>query len=115
MQIIHFYKENNRKSPIEIFLDSLYTKDALKVTWVLNLIEEHEIIPKIYLKKLVGTEDIWEIRVQSGSNAFRLLCFRYKGKFIILTNGFKKKSQKTPKKEISLAEKRKYDWIRRNQ
>jgi len=41
------------------------------------------------------------------------MCFRFKNKFIVLTNGFQKKSQKTPRNEILLAEKRKADWLRR--
>ena len=90
------------------------TKDAQKVTWVLTLVEEQNIVPKTYYKKLVNTNDIWEVRAQSANNAYRLLCFQYKNKIIVLTNGFQKKTQKTPKSEIQLAEKRKEDWLRRN-
>ena len=111
---IKFYKDQNGKSPIEDFLNDLNSKQALKVTWVLNLIEEHDNIPKSYLKKLKNTNNIWEVRVQSGNNAYRLMCFKYMGNLIILTNGFHKKTQKTPRKEILLAEKRKADWLRRN-
>ncbi|MBP3192714.1 type II toxin-antitoxin system RelE/ParE family toxin [Natronogracilivirgula saccharolytica] len=56
---------------------------------------------------------MWEVRIQSGSNIFRLLGFWYKGKIIILTNGFTKKSQKTPKNEILIAEQRKTDFLSR--
>ncbi len=61
----------------------------------MQLIEEIEKVPEIYLKKLNGTDNIWEIRIQASSNNF------------IATNGFCKKSQKTPPSEIVLAEKRK--------
>jgi phage-related protein len=115
MNIIKFYKNIDGDSPVEEFLDNLSTKDALKVTWVLKLVEETKIIPKTYFKKLIDTDEIWEIRINSRSNAFRLLCFRNKGNIIILTNGFKKKTEKTPKNEIKLAEKRRFDWIRRNE
>ncbi len=71
------------------------------------------IIPKEYLKKLVNTDDIWEVRVQSGNNIFRILCFFDKGNIIVLTNGFTKKTQKTPKNEIKLAEKRKQEYLTR--
>ena len=111
---IKFYKDENGRSPIEDFLDKLNSKQTLKITWVLNLIEDHENIPKTYLKKLTNTDDIWEIRIQSGNNAYRLMCFKFRRKIIVLTNGFHKKTQKTPKNEILLAEKRKADWLRRN-
>ena len=114
MHEINFYKDEQGKSPVEEFLDELKSKDAQKVVWVLQLIEQHDIIPKTYFKKLVNTDDIWEVRAQSGNNIYRLLCFVEGQSVIILTNGFQKKTQKTPKNEIQLAEKRKMDWIRRN-
>jgi len=111
---ILFYKDENGKSPINAFLDTLNSKHALKVTWVLNLIEEHDQIPKTYFKKMVNTDDIWEVRAQSGNDIYRLLCFKSNNRIIVLTNGFQKKTQKTPRNEITLAEKRKKDWLRRN-
>jgi phage-related protein len=62
---------------------------------------------------LVNTEDIWEIRVSVGKNIFRLLGFMQEGRLIILTNSFQKKTQKIPRKEIKLAEKRKKDYLSR--
>ncbi len=90
-------------------------KQAKKVAWVLRLVRDLNFVPKEYLKKLVDTNDIWEIRVQSGSNIFRILCFFDKGNLIVLTNGFAKKTQKTPVKEIELAEKRKQEYLIRNE
>jgi len=92
----------------------LTDKQARKVAWVLRLVRDLNFVPKEYFKKLVNTNDIWEIRIQSGNNIFRLLCFFDKGNVIILTNGFAKKSQKIPIKEIDLAEKRKQEYLRRN-
>ena len=114
MHEVNFYTDEMGKSPVEEFLDELSSKDAQKIVWVLQLIEQHDIIPKIYFKKLVNTDDIWEVRAQSGNNIFRLLCFVEGKNVIVLTNGFQKKTQKTPKSEIILAEKRKGDWLRRN-
>jgi phage-related protein len=111
MREIHFYKTPSGESPIEEFLDSLTSKQAQKVTWVMQLIEEIEQVPTTYLKKLVNTDDIWEIRAQQGNNIFRLLGFFDGGKLIVLTNGFQKKTQKTPKAEIVLAEERKKDYL----
>ena len=70
------------------FLDTLDSKQAQKVAWVMQVVEDLEQVPTTYLKKLINTEGIWEIRVQMGSNIFRLLGFFDDGNFIVLTNGF---------------------------
>jgi len=66
-----FYRLPNGKSPIEEFLDSLNGKQAQKVLWVLRLIEDLPVVPIQYFKKLTGAQ-IWEVRVQSGNDIFRL-------------------------------------------
>jgi phage-related protein len=110
---IKFYKLPNGQSPVEKFLDILTDKQAKKVTWVLNLIETMEMVSAQYFKKLVSTDDIWEIRVQFGSDDYRLLGFFDGGALVILTNGFPKKSLQTPAQEIALAEHRKNDYFAR--
>ena len=114
MRVIHFYRTISGKCPVEEFLDTLSDKQVEKVLWVLRIIRDVDFVPKEYLKKLVNTDDIWEIRVKSGSNIFRILGFFHKNKIIILTNGFMKKTQKTPSKEIKLAQERKKDYLERN-
>jgi phage-related protein len=101
-----FYRTINGECPVEEFLDQLTAKEATKVTWVLRLIESLPIVPRQYFKKLVGTKDIWEVRIDSGRNTFRILGFIDDGSFVVLTNGFAKKSQKVPSSEIELAENR---------
>lgn len=114
MREIIFYRTKSDECPVEDFLDTLDGKQAQKVAWVMQVVEELEQIPTTYLKKLVNTNDIWEIRVQMGSNIFRFLGFFNQGNFIVLTNGFQKKTQKTPKSEILLSEQRKQDYLERN-
>lgn len=113
MRTVVFYRTVTGVSPVKEFLDSLSGKQAQKVAWVLQLIEELPTIPGQYFKKLVGTDDIWEVRIQFGSDIFRLLGFFNDGHLIILTNGFAKKTQKTPLSEIQLAERRKKDYLSR--
>ncbi|MBI5215275.1 MAG: type II toxin-antitoxin system RelE/ParE family toxin [Ignavibacteriae bacterium] len=113
MREIVFYKTRSGNSPVREFLDELPGKIAQKVTWVLSLIEELDSVPKQYLKKLIGTDDIWEVRVQSGNDVLRLLGFFDGGRFVVLTNGFIKKSQKVPLEEIRLAERRKQEYVTR--
>jgi phage-related protein len=66
-----------------------------RITWTLKLIEEIKSVPETYLKHLSGTDGLYEIRVQSGNDIFRIFCFFDEGKLIVLMNGFQKKTQKT--------------------
>ena len=113
MREIKFYRTPSGSSPIEEFLDSLGAKQAQKVTWVLNLIEELDVVPKQYFKKLSGTDDIWEVRVIQSGEIFRLLGFWEGSNFIVLVHAFKKKSQKVKRSDINLAERRKRDYLAR--
>jgi phage-related protein len=113
IKTVNFYTTEEGKTPVIEFLNSLTAKQAQKVAWVLQLVEELDVIPTSYLKKLVNTEDIWEVRVQAGNNIFRLLGFFDGDNLVILDHGFQKKTQKTPTKEIKLAEKRRKDYLRR--
>lgn len=113
MRDIRFYRTESGTSPVEEFLDSLTGKQAQKVAWVLQLIEELDTVSVQYFKKLVNTDDIWEVRVQTGNNIFRLLGFLEEDQLIVLNHGFQKKTQRTPKKEIQLAEVRKKGYFKR--
>ena len=113
MKTIKFYRTKTGKCPVEEHLDTLTDGQVSKIAWVLKLIREIDIVPTKYFKKLVNTEGIWEVRVNFGSNTFRILGFIHSGELIVLTNSFQKKTQKTPPNEIKLAEKRKKDYLTR--
>jgi phage-related protein len=113
MKFIKFYTTKSGKCPVKDHLDTLSDNQVTKIAWVLKLIRELDQIPSKYFKKLVNTDDIWEVRVDVGKNTFRLLGFLQGRELIILTNSFQKKSQKTPMNEIKLAEKRKKDFLSR--
>ena len=113
MREIIFYRTSTGKCPVEDFLDTLNNKQVVKALWVLRLVKELDFVPKEYFNKLVNTDNIWEIRVKYGNNIFRILGFIDSNNIIVLTNGFVKKSQKTQKKEIVLAEQRKKDYLER--
>ena len=110
---IQFYRTESGACPVEEFLDGLNARQAQKVLWVLRAVRELPQVPKQYLKKLEGTVDLWEVRAEFGGDAFRLLGFWDSGRLVILTNGFAKKTQKTPEREIALAEQRKRDHLSR--
>ena len=114
MREIHFYKTASGNCQVEEFLESLSAKQAKKVTWVLSLIEELPSIPGKYFKKLVNTDDIWEVRISYGGEIFRLLGFFDGSQLIILNHAFHKKTQKIPRNAIQVAERRKQDYFNRS-
>jgi phage-related protein len=81
-----------------------------KIIWTFDLIEDLQRVPETYLKHIENTEGLFEIRIQSGSDIFRIFCFFDKGKLVVLANGFQKKTQKTPKQEIEMALKIKEEY-----
>jgi phage-related protein len=113
MRKILFYETTSGQKPIEKFLDQLSSKQAQKVTWVLKLIEELDRVPSTYFKKLINTDELWEVRAAVGSNIFRLIGFFDGSDFIVLAHAFQKKTQKTPKQAIKTAEERRKDYFRR--
>jgi phage-related protein len=108
-----FYMTETGKRPVEEYLDSLASKDAQKILWVLKLIEELERVPSQYFKKLAGSDEIWECRVRTRSKAIRIFGFITNGDTLVLTNGYAKKSQRTDAREIKLAEKYRRDYLLR--
>ncbi|MBI3162142.1 MAG: type II toxin-antitoxin system RelE/ParE family toxin [Chloroflexi bacterium] len=113
MRTIEFYRTRTGHCPVQEFLDSLTGKQAQKALWVLKLVEELNMVPRQYFKKLEDTEDIWEVRVQFGGDIFRLLGFFEHGALLILVSGFAKKTRKTPPQEIAFALQRKADHLSR--
>lgn len=114
MERIVFYKTEAGRCPVQEHLDTLSDKQATKIAWVLKLVRETDPVPTNYFKKLVNTNDIWEVRVDFGRDTFRLLGFLNGRDWVILTNSFQKKTQKTPSQEIKLAERRKIEFLNRS-
>lgn len=98
------------KDYFEKFFLKQSAKVKAKILWTIELIEELERIPEIYLKHIENTDGLYEIRVKLASNIYRIFCFFDKGKLIILTTGFQKKTKKTPQKEIKQALKIKEEY-----
>ena len=105
IRIVFFHKEYFNE-----FYNQQKQKVKDKIIWTLKLIETIQNVPNDYLKHLEGTDGLYEIRVQFGSDIFRIFCFFDGGKLIVLANGFQKKTQKTPKSEIVKALKIKKEY-----
>jgi len=113
MRKIRFYATASGRCPVQEHLDALPDRAVQKIAWVLRVVRDLECVPVNYLKKLINTDDLWEIRIDVGHNTFRLLGFFDGRNLIVLTNSFQKKTQQTPIAEIRLAEKRKADYLQR--
>ncbi len=99
IRIVYFYK-----SYFKDFLNGLKNPKAKeKIFYVLRIIETTQRVSIDYLKHIEGTNGLYEIRIQSGSDIYRVFCFFDAGRLIVVANGFQKKSQKTQKKEIDRA------------
>lgn len=85
-----------------------------KIEWTLKLLQTIDRLPKKYFDHLTNTNGLFEIRVEVGSNIFRIFSFFDKGNLIVLGNGFQKKTQKTPKGEIEKALKIKAEYESEN-
>ena len=66
----------------------------------MQLIRVTRQVPEKYFKHIEGTKGLYEVRVEVGSNIYRIFSFFDKGNLVVLGNGFQKKTQKTPKQEI---------------
>lgn len=110
---VDFYRTEENIAPVEEFLKQLDIKMRAKALQELKILEEFGSELREPYSKLVQ-DGIFELRIKQSSNISRIFYFFRSGNKIILTNGFIKKTQKTPKKEIEKAIKYKEDFERRN-
>jgi len=87
-----------------VFFNKLKPEVRKKFNWTLKLIATQKRVPTKFFRHIEGTTEIYEVRVEVGSDIYRVFSFFDKGQLVILVNGFQKKTQKTPRKEIELAE-----------
>ena len=76
-----------------------------KIVYVLRIVRQVEHIPKKFFDHMIDSVGLFEIRIEFGSNIFRIFCCFDEGNIVVLFNGFQKKTQKTPKEQIELAKK----------
>ncbi len=106
------YEKENGEIPVEDFLNSLEVKMRAKMFGMIGLLQEKgNLLREPYSKHL--DDGIFELRCVVGSNITRVLYFFYYQGQIVLTNGFVKKTQKTPQEELNLAKRRRSDFIER--
>jgi phage-related protein len=98
----------------EYFIDfykKLDTNIKAKIQYVFELIKQVEKVPSKFLSPMTGYDGLFEIRVEYQSNIYRIFCCFDEGRLVVLFNGFQKKTQKTPKKEIEKAMRLKNEYF----
>lgn len=85
------------------FKRTLSRNTLSKIYQVFIYIMTLEQVPEKYLKALANVKGLYEVRVEEGGNIYRIFCCMDEGNLVILFNGFQKKTQKTPLKEIERA------------
>lgn len=116
MYEIEFYDTDDGRCPVQEFLDSLNPKLLAKTLRTIDLLEINGPQLREPYSKLLEN-GIFELRAKQGSDITRVLFFFVIGQKIVLTNGFVKKTVRTPKSEIDIAKKYKadYEWRYRNE
>ena len=109
---VEFYEKEDGDIPVEKFLNSLDIKMRNKILMILNVLQERgNQLREPYSKHL--EDGIFEVRGKVGNDISRVLYFFYYNGKIIMTNGFIKKTQKTPKSEIELGKKYRKEYLER--
>lgn len=109
---VDYYKKEDGSCPVREFLDSLDKKMRAKLLRTIMLLEENG--SELRAPHSKALEDgIFELRAQQGSDISRMLYFFIIGHKIIITNGFVKKTQKTPQSEMNLAKKYRTEYLKR--
>lgn len=109
---VDFYEKLNGTRPAQEFIMTLEPAMRAKTLWVIQMLEQNGNALREPYTKSIGN-GIFEVRAKVGSDITRVLYFFVVGQKIILTNGFVKKTQKTPKNQIALAEKYRDDYMSR--
>ena len=109
---LEFYETPSGACPAKDFIRKMSAKGKAKFLQISGLLEESG--PELRLPYSRHLEDgIFEIRIIVGNDSSRILYFFMEGQKIIFTNGFSKKTQKTPRKEIKIAIRYRADYLKR--
>ena len=113
---IDYYVTADGKCPVRNFVDSLSPEGQAKYIFITRLLTEYGVLVKEpYVKQLTGRKKLFEIRIRDKTGISRILYFTHTGKKFILLHGFAKKTDKTPLREIEIAEERMKDYLSREE
>lgn len=111
---VEYYELEDGTRPAEGFILSLDLKMRAKIFAALELLEiKGPGLREPFSKSL--EDGIFEVRAKQGSDISRVLYFFVVGRKVILTNGFVKKTQKIPPRELDRAKRYRADYLRRKE
>jgi len=111
---IEYYVTSNGKCPVKEFIDTLSPEGQAKYIFITKLLKDFGIeVREPYVKQITGRRKLFEIRIKDKSGISRILYFAHSGKRFVLLHGFTKKTDKTPQREIEIAEQRMKDYLSR--
>ena len=107
---IEFYQDSHGNIPVQDFICQQSAKVEAKIYRHIDLLQDFGLsLGQPYVEKLAGS-DVWELKIRYGSNRYRILYFAFSGRRFILLHAFLKKTTKTPKNEIEIAQDRILDY-----
>lgn len=110
---VEFYKDSKGREPVADFIDSLTTGSQAKVLRLIDLLAHYGVLLKeLYTKQLKGK--LRELRIVDRTGGVRLIYFTHTGRRFVLLHGFVKKTARTPREHIELAEKRMNDYLEKH-
>lgn len=109
-----FYKDKRGRNPVWEFIFGLSKKHQAKIVRAFDLLKEFGLtLGTPHIRSIGGHRKLWELRVQVAKNAYRVLYFAHTGQRFVMLHAFLKKTQKTPRQEIAIAEERMRDFLER--
>ena len=107
---IEFYQDSQGNIPVQDFICQQSAKVEAKIYRHIDLLQEFGLsLGQPYVEKLTGS-DIWELKIRHSSNRYRILYFAFSGRRFVLLHAFLKKTAKTPKNELEIAQSRIFDY-----
>lgn len=111
---IEYYTAAGGKSPVEEFIDTLSPESKAKFIFISDLLTAYGLnVREPYVKPIQGARKLFEMRIKDRQNIHRIFYFAFTGRRLVLLHGFTKKTEKTPPREIEIAESRMKDFFER--
>lgn len=108
---VEFYRLSDGTSPVLDWFQEQEEKVQAKFVWIFDLLKQMGILLGMPYVRSLSDSKLFEIRVEQDTNIYRIIYFTYTGRRFILLHGFQKKTQKTPKQELQIAEERMKKFI----
>ena len=110
---IVFYLDESESSPVADFLNGLDRKTRVRFVWSIEQLRLRNVQAREPLVRHLS-DKLWELRQESGKNIYRVVYVFAAGKLIVLIHGFQKKTQRTPRGELAVAQARFNDFVSRS-